>query len=121
MQDIIKRHFWILGALVTMTCAIFAAKATSSVVAAKYLGDPTKARKVVVTAPSASAPAPKTPARSKDGTQFASRNIFCSECTPPVDVVVKTDDGSVQQTTLPLVLLATNVGTREEDSYAPMS
>ena len=118
MQDIIKRHFWILGALVTMTCAIFAAKATGSIVEAKFLGDPTTSKKVTPIAPSASAPATKTATRSKDGTQFASRNIFCSECTPPVDVAVKSDDGSIRQTTLPLVLLATNVSTNEEDSYA---
>ena len=26
MQDLIKRNFWVLGAVVAMTCAVFAAK-----------------------------------------------------------------------------------------------
>ena len=39
MQDLIKRYFWILGAFVVGVCAVFAAKATSHIVEAKYLGD----------------------------------------------------------------------------------
>ncbi|MCX5741955.1 MAG: hypothetical protein NT062_05590 [Proteobacteria bacterium] len=118
MQDLIKRYFWILGGLVVMTCAVFAAKATSSIVEAKFLGDAEKGPKVTPVAPSPSAPAPKA-THTKDGTQLAARNIFCSDCTPAVETLVtKTDDGSIQQTQLPIVLLATNVGARPTDSYA---
>ncbi|HEU4610867.1 MAG TPA: hypothetical protein VFS15_02275, partial [Kofleriaceae bacterium] len=92
MQDLIKRYFWVLGAVVAMICAIFAAKATGHIVEAKFLSDPTKApvRKAVAS--------PMTPAKqthSKDGSSFAARNIFCSECTPP-PTVVNTDPSSIQ-------------------------
>ncbi len=117
MQDIIKRYFWVLGALVVMTCAIFAAKASSSIIAAKFLIDSDKSPKATpVSMPSPSVPAKTT--RNKDGVQLASRNMFCSDCTPPVESVSKTDNGSIQNTTLPLSLLATNVGALAKDSYA---
>ena len=115
MQDLIKRYFWVLGGVVVCVCAVFAAKATSHVVEAKYLGDPDHAAKVTPIAPSPSQPAKQI--RSKDGTAFASRNMFCSECTPAV-VAVSTDPSSISNTTLPLVLLATNIGQKAEESYA---
>lgn len=115
MQDLIKRYFWVLGAVAVMVCAVFAAKATSHIVEAKYLPDPDHAPKIAPVVPSPSAPVKQT--RSKDGGPFASRNMFCSECTPSV-VAVNNDPSAIQNTTLPLVLLATNVGARPEDSYA---
>jgi general secretion pathway protein C len=48
--------------------------------------------------------------------QLASRNMFCSECTPAV--VAPTDPGSIAITALPLQLLATNVGESQKNSYA---
>ena len=115
MQDLIKRYFWILGAAVVMVCSIFAAKATSHVLEAKYLGDSEHAPKVAVTTPSPATPVKA--ARSKDGALVASRDMFCSDCTPAVSVV-STDPSAVQTTTLPLQLLATNVGNKPEESYA---
>lgn len=116
MQDIIKRYFWVLGAAVVLVCAVFAAKATGSIIEAKFLGDSPKTPRVHAVVPSASQPAKQT--RSKDGTSFASRNIFCSECTPAVTQVVNTDPSQIQTTSLPLVLLATMVASKPEDSYA---
>ena len=116
MQDLIKRYFWILGALVVAVCAVFAAKATTHVVEAKFLGDSEHAPKIVALAPSPSTPVKQT--RSKEGSPLASRNIFCSECTPAVVVATNTDPSAITTTTLPLVLLATNVGAKEEWSYA---
>jgi general secretion pathway protein C len=116
MQDLIKRYFWVLGAAVVLVCSVFAAKATSHILEAKLLGDSSKTPKVHAVMPSPSAPAKET--RSKDGTLFASRNIFCSECTPAVAVVTNTDPSSIQTTNLPLVLLATMVSAKPEDSYA---
>ena len=116
MQDLIKRYFWVLGGVVVMVCAVFAAKATAHIVEAKYLGDPDHGPKVA-----ALMARPETPvvaARSKDGAQLASRNMFCSDCTPAVDVKTSTDPSSVAITTLPLALLATNIGPRPEESYA---
>ncbi len=115
MQDLIKRYFWILGALVVAVCAVFAAKATTHIVEAKFLGDSDHAPKVAAVAPSPTTPA--KPTRSKEGGPLAARDIFCSDCTPAV-VQVNTDPSAITTTTLPLVLLATNVGAKEEWSYA---
>ena len=100
MQDLIKRYFWVLGAVVVLICAVFAAKATSHVVEAKYLNDSPTAPKLAVVAPSPMAAVKAT--RSKDGTPFAQRNMFCSECTPPVETVSSIDPSSVITTSLPL-------------------
>jgi len=116
MQDLIKRYFWVLGGVVVMVCMVFAAKATSHIVEAKYLGDSDHAAKITPLAPSPAAPVKQV--RSKDGTAFANRDMFCSECTPPVVVASSTDPSSIANTTLPLVLLATNIGTKTEESYA---
>ena len=113
MQDLIKRYFWVIGAVVIMICAMFAAKATGHVIEAKFLGDSPHAPKVATIARPSSEP---KPARSKDGAQLASRNIFCSECTPAVAQAI--DSSSIQQTTLPLALLATNIGVDEKSSWA---
>jgi general secretion pathway protein C len=115
MQDLIKRYFWVLGGIVVVVCAVFAAKATSHVIEARYLPDAEHAPKLAPIAPRTEAP---VAARSKDGGQFAGRNMFCSDCTPAVDVKTTTDPSSVAITTLPLALLATNIGPRPEESYA---
>ena len=115
MQDLIKRHFWVLGAVTVVVCAVFAAKATSHIVEAKYLGDPEHAPKITPVAIQ-----PQTPVaavRSKDGGQFSGRNMFCSDCTPAV-ATQSTDPSQIALTSLPLALLATNIGPRPQDSYA---
>src|SRR5689334_118328 len=116
MQDLIKRYFWVLGALVVLVCAVFAAKATSHVVEAKFLGDSSKTPRVHAVVPSPMEPVKQ--ARSKDGTSFATRNMFCSECTPAVTQPVNTDPSQISTTSLPLVLLATMVSEKEQGSYA---
>jgi len=117
MQDLVKRYFWVLGAAVVLVCSVFAAKATSHVIEAKFLGDSSKTPKVIAAMPNPSEPAKAT--RSKDGTTLASRNMFCSECTPPVAAApVNTDPSQIQTTSLPLTLLATMVAGKPEDSYA---
>jgi general secretion pathway protein C len=117
MQDLIKRYFWVLGALVVMVCSVFAAKATSHIVEARFLGDPDHAQKVQATVPSPMTPAKQ--ARSKDGGAISARNMFCSDCTPAV-VAISSDPSSISTTTLPLILLATNVGARPDESYASL-
>ncbi|MBC7978703.1 MAG: hypothetical protein H7138_27270, partial [Myxococcales bacterium] len=115
MQDLIKRYFWMLGGVVVMICAVFAAKATAHIVEAKYLGDPDHGPKITVVV--ARPEAPVAMARTKDGGQLATRNMFCAECTPAV-AVASADPSSVAATSLPLALLATNIGSTNEDSYA---
>lgn len=115
MQDLIKRYFWVLGAVAVLICAIFAAKATSHVVEAKFLGDSAKAPRIAAVVPSPMQPAKQS--RSKDGSPFATRNMFCSECTPP-PAVVNADPSQISTTSLPIVLLATMVSTNPDESYA---
>ena len=115
MQDLIKRHFWVLGAVTVVVCAVFAAKATSHIIEAKYLADPEHAPKIAPVM--AQTQAPVAAVRSKDGGQFQGRNMFCSDCTPAV-ATQSSDPSQVALTALPLALLATNIGPRPEDSYA---
>ncbi|HWU86066.1 MAG TPA: type II secretion system protein GspC [Kofleriaceae bacterium] len=115
MQDLIKRYFWVLGVIAVVLCAVFAAKATGAIIEANFLGDPKQGPKITpVARPDVTA---VKPLRSKDGGQFATRNVFCSECTPAA-APVNTDPQAVTITTLPLLLLATNVGATTEESYA---
>jgi len=114
MQDLIKRYFWVLGGAVVMVCSVFAAKATSHILEAKFLGDPDHAPHVT---PMMMTPTAPKPTKSKDGNALATRDIFCSECTPAV-TVASTNPNDIQNTTLPLVLLATNVGATPPQSYA---
>lgn len=117
MQDMIKRYFWVVGAAAVMLCAVFAAKAAGNLAAATVLADPAHAPAIQAAVPSPMQPAKAT--RSKDGTAFAERDIFCSDCTPAVpEAPVSTDPSMIATTNLPLVLLATNVGASEEQSYA---
>lgn len=116
MQDLIKRYFWVLGAVVVMVCSVFAAKATGHILEAKFLGDPDHAPKVNPVAHAE--PAVAKPRRDKDGTQLEARNMFCSDCTPPVAATPSGDPSQVAVTTLPLILIATNVSPKDKDSYA---
>lgn len=116
MQDLIKRYFWVLGGIVVVVCAVFAAKATAHIIEAKYLGDAEHGPKIAAIVPRFDAPIVAT--RTKDGGQLASRNMFCSECTPAVETGKVSDPSQVAMTSLPLALLATNIGTNLEDSYA---
>ncbi len=115
MQDVIKRYFWVIGALAVMICAVFAAKATGHIIEAKYLGDPKTSPKV--TAAVQAAPVAKA-THDKSGQQLQDRNMFCSDCTPPVVAATSTDPSSIGITSLPLSLLATNIGITDQDSYA---
>jgi general secretion pathway protein C len=121
MQDLIKRNFWVLGAVVAMTCAVFAAKAATHVAESAFFGDaehgpkitPVVAQQVVVA----------KPVHSKDGAAMATRDIFCSDCKPvePTPVAAgsnATGGPAIIYTSLPLQLLATNVGARPSDSFA---
>ncbi|MFT3692154.1 MAG: type II secretion system protein GspC [Kofleriaceae bacterium] len=118
MQDLIKRYFWVLGAIVAMVCVVFFAKAVNHVIEAKYLNDPEHAPKVVAVAPTPST-APVTKVRSKDGAEMAKRNMFCSTCVPAApEVATNVDPSSVVTTSLPLQLVATSVSLDDEESYA---
>jgi general secretion pathway protein C len=117
MQDLVKRYFWLVGATVVMVCVVFAAKATNNIVVATLLNDSDHGPRIQPIAP----PTPTVkPTRTKDGTQLATRDMFCSECTPSVDTTKPLDANQTAITTLPLILLATNVGVTDKDSYATL-
>lgn len=116
MQDFIKRYFWILGALVVMACVVFAAKATNHIIEAKYLNDSATAPKLAAMAPNPSTAVKTT--RSKDGTLLTSRDMFCSDCTPAVETASNADPSLIQNTSLPLSLVATSVSLDDDESYA---
>ncbi len=115
MQDLLKRYPWAIAAVVVAICVVFAATATSHLIEGKYLSDSEHSPKVVPMIPSSSQLF--KPQRTKDGSAFAARNMFCSECSPPVQVA-NSDPSSILTTSLPLLLLATNVGTGDDGSYA---
>lgn len=115
MQDLLKRYPWAIAAVVVAICVVFAATATSHLIEGKYLSDSEHSPKVVPMIPSSSQLF--KPQRTKDGSAFAARNMFCSECSPPVQAA-NSDPSSIVTTSLPLLLLATNVGVADDGSYA---
>jgi general secretion pathway protein C len=118
LQDLVKRHFWAVGAVAVVGSAFFAAKAVGHVVDAKVLTDAKHGPNVT---PVAAAPrTPTSSARSKAGEPIAERNMFCSDCLPPVPVATgaPVTPGTVPITSLPLVLIATSVGAEPEHSFA---
>jgi general secretion pathway protein C len=119
MQDLIKRYFWALGGIVVVVCAVFAAKAAGHIVEAKFLVDADHGPKIAAVAPRADVAVAQV--RSKDGTQLAGRNMFCSECTPAVESKLSSDPSQIAITSLPLTLLATNIGVKADDSYATIT
>jgi general secretion pathway protein C len=116
MQALVKKYFWVLGLVVVLVCAFFVAKAANHVAEAKLLNDPAQASKIPK---SADAPPPVVvSSHGKDGTLLASRNPFCSECTPAVAAKPSDNPSAIATTQLPLVLVATNVSADPKFSFA---
>lgn len=119
MEVYVRRYFWVVGALVVAVCAIFAAKGVNHFIEAKYLAD-RKESKPVRQVSAAAAAATRSKARSKSGAPLVARNMFCSECRPPEPEAAGpvVDSDAPPATGLPLRLVATNVSTVEESSFA---
>jgi general secretion pathway protein C len=118
LQDLVKRHFWVVGAVAVASSAFFAAKAVGHVVEGKALTDASKAPAIPVVAQAAKTPT--TTERSKTGDPIAERNMFCSDCKPPTALTAEnpTVPGQTPVTSLPLVLIATSVGAQPTHSFA---
>jgi len=115
-QDLVKRYFWVAGALTVVLAAVFAAKAVGHVVEATALADAKHGPKIK---PIASVSKTPSTERSKAGQPLSDRNMFCSDCLPPVvDPSIAGDPSQVPMTSLPLVLIATSIGGRPEHSFA---
>jgi len=118
MLWILRKHYWLVTAATVIMCGAFAASAVSHVLEAAYLEESS--------APAVIAPAPYRPtapraAPSKDGAALVERNMFCSTCTPePVVVAGPENPGEpgIPLTSLPLELVATNVASRPDWSFA---
>jgi general secretion pathway protein C len=119
MQQYLKKYFWAVGVITVAACAWFAASATNHWVEGKYLSD---SEKPPADLPLMANVAPPPPARSKFGAPLFERNMFCSDCAPP-EPTAPVDTGPVDPnmvplTSLPLSLIATNVSTRADYSFA---
>ena len=116
MEVYFRRYFWVVGAVVIVACAVFAAKGVNNFVEAKYMPDKKEAKQVRKVA---SARGINT-AKAKQGEPLAKRNMFCSECvlveeSKATGPIVDSDAPPI--TSLPLRLVATNVSTVEEGSF----
>jgi general secretion pathway protein C len=118
MQDLVKRYFWLIGAVAVMVCAYFAATTTGAILEAKFLGPAPTAPVVPVVAQD---PKPVAQQRSKTGQPIADRDMFCSDCKPAVVATATPDNappGTVMPTSLHLVLIATSISSRSSESFA---
>jgi general secretion pathway protein C len=110
LQDLVKRHFWVVAVLTIATCAFFAGRTVAHIVEGKLLTDPAKAAKIDPITPVKAGGTAST-GKNKSGQALVERNIFCSDCAPPVvaaDPGVTPDpEGGVPLTGLPLQLIST--------------
>lgn len=122
MQELVKRYFWVVIVLAVGGSALFAAKLANHLAEDKFLADAKHGPKVTRPVPAAGA---VTTTTSKDGQPVIDRNMFCSDCLPPVAAATQPsapiDPNVVTLTSLPLQLIATHVATgghAERDSHA---
>lgn len=120
METYIRKYFGVLPVIVVVVCAYFGAQAANHVIEAKALPDSEKlgkAEKVVANTKKK----PKT-SKSKLGEPLVARNMFCSSCLPaePEEEVEGEviDSDTPPITSLPLRLVATNVSTETDYSFA---
>lgn len=119
MEVYLKKYFWTLGVIVVVICTVFTAKGVNHYIAARFLtvsAEPQRAQR------RAAGQNEQSQTRSKSGQPLAERNMFCSECEPPQqeseEPAPAVAGDTVPETSLPLRLVATNVSSREEYSFA---
>lgn len=118
MQDYIKKYFWALPVVVVIVCSSLSGRAVNHYVEGGCIGERAEAPKVE--APRNVAASTQTATRSKVGEPLVKRNMFCSECVPPEPTAETplAEGDTVPLTSLPLVLVATNVAGNEAFSFA---
>ncbi len=117
MQNYIKKYFWLLGVITVVVCAVFSARGLNHVVEAKFFPEVPRTEKRA--APDK--PKPRPAVKSKAGAPLAARNMFCSTCEPPEPDPATAGPlagSGVPLTSLPLAVVATNVSSRPEYSFA---
>jgi general secretion pathway protein C len=123
MDVYIKKYFWMIGVIAVVLCSALAASAVGHVIEATALADSDKPARRPAARPAFTPPIEPDHGPGKSGTALAERNIFCSDCLPPApatpDVAAApSDPNNPPITSLPLRLLATNVASHEEGSFA---
>ena len=120
MEAYIRKYFGVFPVLVVILCAYFGAQAANHIIEAKALRDSDKlgkAEKIV-----AGAKKKTKEQKSKVGEPIVTRNMFCPTCVPAEPEEVEgeevLDSDSPPITSLPLRLVATNVSSKPEYSFA---
>jgi general secretion pathway protein C len=115
MELLFKRFFWVVPIVVVMLCSLIAAQAATHILAAAVLAPPAKAK---ARPPRLPKPAPELETRNKDDGAVATRNLFCSSCTPEAEKPVEATpqpagpmSGGVPLTSAPIALVATLVAS----------
>ena len=109
METVLRKYLWTVNLAVIALCAIFLARAASTMVGTRMVAGGGQA--VAKRPPRAPAPS-NAPAYTKQVEDILKRNIFCSAC-PPILAVEKGPEDTgppppppLQRTALPLKLLA---------------
>ncbi len=121
LDVLLRKYFWVVPVVVVVVCSTLTAKAVNYYVAGKALAPSSKAPKIPAGIKASKSDAPANKPLSKDGQALAKRNMFCHECEPiepAVEDSAAPADGSVPETSLPLVLIATNVASKADYSFA---
>ena len=128
MELLLKKYFWVVHVLVVVTCALLLARGVNHVIEAKYLIGSAKGAQAQKGKPGVKPPKPATSPEvpTKDAQAVIDRNIFCSTCEPPAPVMPAgaappSDPNHPPATSLPLVLMATNVASDEALSSATIA
>ena len=100
----IVRRTWLFSLASFVVCAVFAASAVGALLEASYLAPAAEGAKLP--ASSAVPPTHSVKKAARDTNALVARDMFCSSCTPPPDVV-----GELGDTFKPeAILIATSVG-----------
>ncbi|MDX2021507.1 MAG: type II secretion system protein GspC [Deltaproteobacteria bacterium] len=110
MESLLRKYLWVLDLAVAGVCALFLARATASL-AESQLIENTPPR----TSTSSGFGSKPVVAYSKEFKDIVDRYVFCSDCPPLVDEVIKAPDApadpnaadaEAQKTTMPLTVMA---------------
>jgi general secretion pathway protein C len=113
----LRRCYWAVPWVVVAACSSLTATAVAHVIAGAALEEPevpVRERSPLAVGASLSVAGPG------GGRALVDRNLFCSDCEPAVvmPVVVEATGSAPPATSLPLLLVATNVSSVDEASFA---
>jgi len=121
---LLKRQYWLVGAATVVACSALAATTVSHLIEATALAESDRPVHLQLPhRPAAAATAAATAAAASSGSpdQLVARNIFCSECVPPLPDTAgapATDPDRPPDTALPLRLVATIISPLEARTFA---